>query len=99
MESRAPDENLLESLPSQIPFLKECLDRHEYCQQRVGLRANLPTRLIDVGESPTSLTPKLVLSRDIQEDPVHYIAWSHSWSTLSKDEQYSISATVVNEEE
>lgn len=97
MDSELCNSSRWDLLSSQIPYLQQCLKQHDDCHEAVSRPENLPKRLIDVGDlSESSINPRLVSTRDVKERPVNYIALSHSWSTLSEDEQRSLSTTVEN---
>ncbi|KAL0471114.1 heterokaryon incompatibility protein domain-containing protein [Neurospora intermedia] len=94
-----PDSNFPLSASSDAPqvlesiqhWLKDCVDNHPECNRYSSTQKGptatwLPTRLIDVGEVPGKLAPRLVISADegLAQKKAHYLTLSHSWSISTK---------------
>lgn len=88
--------------PSHFKCLSDCLENHEHCKKTADLKTSLPRRLVDLGEHLPNIhifEPKLCVTHYIKQHPVHYVALSHSWSTLSESEKLSMVTTTENQEE
>lgn len=72
-------------------WLKDCVEDHPECNRYSSTQKDpsatwLPTRLIDVGEVPGKLAPRLVISatEGLAQKKAHYLTLSHSWSISTK---------------
>jgi hypothetical protein len=59
-------------------WLSHCCQKHEHCTSK-GQKCQMPTRLIDVGPSDASEEPRLILTSELEEDLLSYVALSHTW--------------------
>lgn len=77
-----------EILRSMQYWLKDCVENHCECNRYSSANTAtwLPTRLIDVGEVPGKLAPRLVISaaEGLAQKGVYYLTLSHSWSISTK---------------
>ncbi|KAJ4404451.1 hypothetical protein N0V85_004871 [Neurospora sp. IMI 360204] len=74
-----------------VQLRKNCVENHPECNRYSSTQKDpsatwLPTRLIDVGEVPGKLAPRLVISaaEGLAQEKVQYFTLSHSWSISTK---------------
>ncbi|KAK3950864.1 heterokaryon incompatibility protein-domain-containing protein [Pseudoneurospora amorphoporcata] len=94
-----PDSNLPLSTSSDAPeilesmqyWLKDCVENHAECNRYSSTQKDptatwFPTRVIDVGQVPGKLAPRLVISaaEGLVQKKAHYLTLSHSWSISTK---------------
>lgn len=87
----SPSSDAPEILKSMQYWLKDCVANHPECNRYSSTQKDptaiwLPTRLIDVGEVPGNLAPRLVISaaEGLAQKKAHYLTLSHSWSISTK---------------
>lgn len=100
-----PDSNLPLSRSSDAPeilksmqyWLKDCVENHPECNRYSSTQKDptatwFPTRVIDVGDTPDKLAPRLVISADegLAAKKAHYFTLSHSWSISTKPENLKL---------
>ncbi|KAF5722055.1 hypothetical protein FMUND_3221 [Fusarium mundagurra] len=72
-----------------LPWIQSCDDAHDKCRPKRSRNQDcLPTRLIDVGSSPSDQFCRIVVSENIanQTEPLRYLALSYCWGIGGSNE-------------
>jgi Heterokaryon incompatibility protein (HET) len=75
-------------------MIRECVDDHVECRSALEDPNFLPTRLLSVGSS-TRPHLKLVTTAKTQVPDARYLALSHSWGNMTKEEKMKMTTTTA----
>ena len=85
-------------------WLKDCVENHPECNRYSSTQKDptatwLPTRLIDVGEIPGKLAPRLVISaaEGLAQKKAHYLTLSHSWQISTRAHNLKLVANNLSQ--
>lgn len=89
---RAPSTDAPATFEFARYWLEQCLDNHAECNsqgEQISKSDELPTRLIDIGEGPGELEPRLFYpsASGISTNDIEYLTVSHSWHVTGVTEK------------